>query len=125
MNELVNTLNGLVWSPALIYLCLGVGLYFSLRGRFLQVRHFKEMIRLMFNGRDVQFNGEAVKLACRQAKSVRRDHMDVDVGRQRGECISHPGEQDAVDGEGSVVVGDDMVQLKIAKARYFYLDHGN
>ena len=30
MNELVNTLNGLVWSPALIYLCLGVGLYFSL-----------------------------------------------------------------------------------------------
>ncbi|WP_394559798.1 alanine/glycine:cation symporter family protein [Aquipseudomonas alcaligenes] len=51
MNELVSTLNGLVWSPALIYLCLGVGLYFSLRGRFLQVRHFKEMIRLMFNGR--------------------------------------------------------------------------
>jgi AGCS family alanine or glycine:cation symporter len=28
-----------------------VGLYFSLCGRFLQVRHFKEMIRLMFNGR--------------------------------------------------------------------------
>lgn len=51
MNELVSTLNGLVWSPALIYLCLGVGLYFSLRGRFLQVRHFKEMIRLMFAGR--------------------------------------------------------------------------
>ncbi|MDG9923178.1 MULTISPECIES: alanine/glycine:cation symporter family protein [unclassified Pseudomonas] len=51
MNELVSTLNGYVWSPALIYLCLGVGLYFSLRGRFLQVRHFKEMIRLMFNGR--------------------------------------------------------------------------
>jgi AGCS family alanine or glycine:cation symporter len=51
MNELVNTLNGFVWSPALIFLCLGVGLYFSLRGRFLQVRHFKEMIRLMFNGR--------------------------------------------------------------------------
>ena len=51
MNELVSTLNGLVWSPALIYLCLGVGLYFSLRGRFLQVRHFNEMIRLMFTGK--------------------------------------------------------------------------
>ncbi|MDG1579736.1 alanine/glycine:cation symporter family protein [Pseudomonas sp. GOM6] len=51
MNELVSTLNGLVWSPALIYLCLGVGLYFSLRGRFLQVRHFKEMIKLMLSGR--------------------------------------------------------------------------
>ncbi|MGQ7959782.1 alanine/glycine:cation symporter family protein [Pseudomonas sp. SP16.1] len=51
MNELVSTLNGLVWSPALIYLCLGVGLYFSLRGRFLQVRHFREMIRLMYTGK--------------------------------------------------------------------------
>nr|WP_298170317.1 alanine/glycine:cation symporter family protein [uncultured Pseudomonas sp.] len=51
MSELVSYLNGLVWSPALIYLCLGVGLYFSLRGRFLQIRHFREMIRLMFTGR--------------------------------------------------------------------------
>ena len=51
MNELVSTLNGYVWSPALIYLCLGVGLYFSLRGRFLQVRHAKEMIRLMYTGK--------------------------------------------------------------------------
>ncbi|AVG17227.1 sodium:alanine symporter [Chromobacterium vaccinii] len=49
MEELVNAINGVVWSPALIYLCLGVGLYFSLRTRFLQLRHFKEMLRLMFN----------------------------------------------------------------------------
>ncbi|NDV14155.1 alanine/glycine:cation symporter family protein [Crenobacter caeni] len=51
MNEIVNAINGVIWSPALIYLCLGVGLYFSLRGRFLQVRHFGEMIRLMFDGK--------------------------------------------------------------------------
>ncbi|RXZ45019.1 alanine/glycine:cation symporter family protein [Crenobacter cavernae] len=51
MNELVNWINGYIWSPALIYLCLGVGLYFSLRGRFLQVRHVKEMVRLMFDGK--------------------------------------------------------------------------
>ncbi|WP_261663527.1 alanine/glycine:cation symporter family protein [Deinococcus sp. Marseille-Q6407] len=48
---LVNTLNGWVWSPALIYLCLGVGLYFSLRTGFLQVRHFGEMLRLLRDGR--------------------------------------------------------------------------
>ncbi|MDO4264196.1 MAG: alanine:cation symporter family protein, partial [Deinococcus sp.] len=48
---LINTLNGWVWSPALIYLCLGVGLYFSVRSRFLQVRHFGEMIRLLRDGR--------------------------------------------------------------------------
>ena len=51
MNAIVNAINGVIWSPALIYLFLGVGLYFSLRGRFLQVRHFGEMIRLMFDGK--------------------------------------------------------------------------
>ncbi|WP_141393135.1 alanine/glycine:cation symporter family protein, partial [Enterobacter hormaechei] len=43
-------INGVIWSPALIFLCLGVGLYFSLRSRFLQLRHIKHMITLMFQG---------------------------------------------------------------------------
>lgn len=51
MGEIVSYLNGIIWSPALIYLCLGVGLYFSIRTRFMQVRGFPEMIRLMFQGK--------------------------------------------------------------------------
>ena len=51
MMDLVNTINGYVWSPALIYLCLGVGLYFSIRSRFAQLRHFGEMLRLMLDGK--------------------------------------------------------------------------
>lgn len=51
MNELVNTINGYVWSTALIALLLGVGLYFSIRSRFLQLRHLPEMLRLMFDGK--------------------------------------------------------------------------
>lgn len=51
MQELVNTINGIIWSPALIALCLGAGLYFSLRSRFLQVRHVREMVRLMLDGK--------------------------------------------------------------------------
>jgi AGCS family alanine or glycine:cation symporter len=51
MNELVNAVNGIVWSPALIALCLGAGLYFSIRSRFLQVRHMREMTRLMMEGK--------------------------------------------------------------------------
>ena len=51
MNELVSTINGIIWSPALIVLCLGAGLYFSLRSRFLQLRHFREMTRIMFEGK--------------------------------------------------------------------------
>lgn len=50
MNELVSAINGVIWSPALIFLCLGVGRYFSLRSRFLQLRHIKHMITLMFQG---------------------------------------------------------------------------
>ncbi|WP_051241605.1 alanine/glycine:cation symporter family protein [Azohydromonas australica] len=50
MAEIVGVLNGLVWSQALIFLCLGVGLYFSIRTRFMQVRGIPEMLRLMFRG---------------------------------------------------------------------------
>lgn len=50
MEEFVTIINSYVWSNALIVLCLGTGLYFSIRTRFLQVRHFKEMFRLLFDG---------------------------------------------------------------------------
>jgi|TARA_B110000438_G_scaffold146070_1_gene140634 AGCS family alanine or glycine:cation symporter len=51
LEAFVNYLNGIIWSSALIYLCLGTGLYFSVRTRFLQVRHFRHMIKLMFQGK--------------------------------------------------------------------------
>ncbi|CAM5225753.1 sodium:alanine symporter [Alishewanella longhuensis] len=49
MQELVNTINSYVWSDALIYLCLGAGLFYSILTRFAQVRHFKEMCKLLLN----------------------------------------------------------------------------
>jgi AGCS family alanine or glycine:cation symporter len=51
VNETVAYLNGIIWSRGLIYLCLGVGLYFSIRTRFMQVRGVGEMIRLMLRNR--------------------------------------------------------------------------
>ncbi|MGL5252083.1 MAG: alanine/glycine:cation symporter family protein [Moraxella sp.] len=51
MQDFVNAVNEWVWSPALIYLCLFVGLYFSIRSRFLQIRHFGRMIRLLMDGK--------------------------------------------------------------------------
>lgn len=50
VESFVNAVNGIVWSPALIYLCLATGLYFSIRTRFLQVRHVGRMIRLLRTG---------------------------------------------------------------------------
>lgn len=46
-----------VWSPALVGLCLLSALYFSLRTRFVQVRRFGEMCRLLFSGDKNQKTG--------------------------------------------------------------------
>lgn len=51
MQKIVDLINSLVWSNALIILCLGAGIYFSFATRFLQVRHFKHMIMLLFDGK--------------------------------------------------------------------------
>ncbi len=51
METLVNQINAVVWSDALVYLCLGTGLFFSVLTRFVQVRLFKEMIRLLFSSK--------------------------------------------------------------------------
>lgn len=47
MEAIVKSVYGWVWSTPLIVLCLGAGLYFSLRTRFVQVRQAKEMLRLL------------------------------------------------------------------------------
>ncbi|MEH0742823.1 alanine:cation symporter family protein [Vibrio cholerae] len=51
MQSFVDFMNGIIWSPALIYLCLGAGLFYSIMTRFVQVRHFTEMWRLLLSGK--------------------------------------------------------------------------
>ena len=48
MDHIIETINGFVWSPALVVLCLVAALYFSFGTRFVQVRWFREMFRLLF-----------------------------------------------------------------------------
>jgi AGCS family alanine or glycine:cation symporter len=52
MEDFVDSLNSIIWSDALIYLCLGSGIFFSLVTRFPQLRLFREMIRLLFDGKE-------------------------------------------------------------------------
>ncbi|WP_096086564.1 alanine/glycine:cation symporter family protein [Agaribacterium haliotis] len=47
MQNLVDQLNAIIWSPALVYLCLASGLFFSIKTRFMQVRHIKQMLKLL------------------------------------------------------------------------------
>jgi AGCS family alanine or glycine:cation symporter len=70
MQEIVNQINGYVWSNWLVGLCLGAGLLFSLLTRFLQVRHFRHMIQLLFSGKESErgissFQALAVSLSGR------------------------------------------------------------
>ncbi len=70
MEDFVGALNDIVWSNALIFLCLGIGFYFSIRTRFLQLRHIKEMVRLLFDGESTDsgvssFQALAMSLAGR------------------------------------------------------------
>lgn len=70
MEALLNWLNGIIWSNALIGLCLGAGLWFTLRTRVMQVRGFAEMCRLTVTGKSSEagvssFQALAISMAGR------------------------------------------------------------
>jgi len=70
MQEIVSQIQGWVWSTPLIGLCLGAGLLFSIRTRFLQVRHFRHMLHLLFSSKESKrgissFQALAVSLSGR------------------------------------------------------------
>lgn len=48
MEQAISTISSYVWSDFFIYFCLSIGLYFSIRTGFLQVRYLKDMLRLLF-----------------------------------------------------------------------------
>lgn len=49
MSEIVSFVNDIVWSPALVVLLVGAGLYFTIRTRCVQVRKIGTMARLLFS----------------------------------------------------------------------------
>ncbi len=50
VQSIIEWLNAIIWSKALIFMCLAAGLYFSFATRFMQVRGFVEMLRLTVRG---------------------------------------------------------------------------
>jgi len=52
ITAIVDKISGWVWGPPLIVLCLGTGVLFSVWTRFLQIRHFKGMIRYLLKGKE-------------------------------------------------------------------------
>src|SRR5690606_7465372 len=50
MREIIDNANNIVWSDALVYLCLATGVYFTFRFGVPQIRYLKEMVKLLFSG---------------------------------------------------------------------------
>ncbi|HGN0459308.1 TPA: alanine/glycine:cation symporter family protein, partial [Proteus mirabilis] len=49
MTGLINFANNILWGYVLIYLLLGVGIYFTIRTGFIQIRHFGHMFSILKN----------------------------------------------------------------------------
>jgi len=49
--DIINGINAVVWSDALIALALLSGIFYSYKTRFVQIRMVKEMLRLLFGGK--------------------------------------------------------------------------
>ena len=52
MNNLIGFVNDLLWGSVLIYLLLGVGLFFTIRTRFVQFRRFGLAFKTMLSSRE-------------------------------------------------------------------------
>lgn len=58
MEKIIDILNAIIWSPALIILLLGVGLYFTVRTRCVQLRKVPLMVRLLFGSSGKKRTGD-------------------------------------------------------------------
>ncbi|HSH24842.1 MAG TPA: alanine:cation symporter family protein, partial [Massilibacterium sp.] len=50
IEQIVSAVNNFFWGKFFIYVLILVGLYFSFRTKFVQVRLFKDMVRLLGEG---------------------------------------------------------------------------
>ena len=70
MTAVIEWANSIIWSPVMVYLCLAVGIYFTIRTRLLQVHQIPTMLRATFKGESSQdgvssFQALAMSLAGR------------------------------------------------------------
>lgn len=50
MDSVITWIYDIVWSDALVYLCMFAGIYFTLRFRFPQLRYIGHMVKLLRGG---------------------------------------------------------------------------
>jgi len=50
MEQTIEALYNIIWSDALVFLCLATGIYFSIATRFLQLTNLRSMVKLLLGG---------------------------------------------------------------------------
>ncbi|PWI35323.1 sodium:alanine symporter family protein [Vibrio albus] len=51
MTDIINLMNDLLWGSTLVYLLVGVGIYFTVSLKFIQFRHFRHIFTVLKNSR--------------------------------------------------------------------------
>ncbi|MCM3569962.1 sodium:alanine symporter family protein [Neobacillus mesonae] len=64
MEGIVNWLANQVWGNGLVIFALGAGLFFTIMTRFVQIRYFKEMIKLLFEGKSSEEGISSFQAFC-------------------------------------------------------------
>lgn len=61
---IIGSINGVLWGHVLVYLLVGVGIYFSLRLGFIQIRQFRHAIDVLKSGRDLENGISSYQVFC-------------------------------------------------------------
>jgi len=57
MSEIISFINGILWDSLLVYLLVAVGIWFTIRLKFLQISHFFHMFSVLRNGANSDSSG--------------------------------------------------------------------
>ncbi|MBO4764585.1 MAG: alanine:cation symporter family protein [Bacteroidales bacterium] len=90
-SKIVDAVNNVIWSPALVVLLIFAGLFFSFRTRFVQVRRLGLMVKLLFSKHDDVPEGKtesAKATAGQSAASGRTAEADNTVPKNKVSSFS-------------------------------------
>lgn len=116
MEQVIKTISEWVWSPALVVICLMAGLYFSIGTRFVQVRRFREMARLLFANDKSRNTGVTSFQAFSMALSGRVDTLLVCTAT--AVMILACKTYNVFDASGNVLIAAQGVQLVEPEVEY-------
>ena len=60
LNDIVSSINGVLWSSVIIVLLVGAGVYFTIRTKAVQLRYFGTMFKLIANTAGTKTEGNEI-----------------------------------------------------------------